>query len=968
MSGDRRGVLVPVARGAAACHDPVVAPAPLIGRDEDVARLRDAVVSARAAEPQCVLVTGEAGIGKSRLVREALAGIDDALVVTGHGADMATGEIPFGVLADTLRDLLHGAGTDVLTSTERASLAPLLPGSVPSGHIERVQVLSAVLDVLERLSTERLLVWVVEDLHWADTATRDLLNLAVRTLRGRLLVIATVRTDDHDRPADAEAALTSYVAGLARLPGTTMVPLSRLNPDEVRLQLRGLLGPGLAAGTASRIEALSDGVPFVVEELAAARGRPEIATASGAAAGRLAGLSADARRLVEAAAVGEGHLRIGLLEEVVDATADELDTALAEAVRAGVLTTDHATDAVGFRHALLREAAERELGPGARRSWHRRWAEVLQDHPGLLAADPAALAIAEHWHHARDVRRALAASIAAMPAAERICRPEEETVLWTRVMRAYDVLDDAPEVTGLSMRDVLGRAMLAAFQASVSVRHEFRAAIPSHRLSPAERLWRALLVEKEAPKGESNQGAEGPTIAVADAFEDSPPDLVAVEVWADTGSRLVSDPERGRRLVARAMDGARALHNPRAILSVAALGSYQVQVNGDPLYATSLIRTALAECGEEYWASVVSVLGNLTWCELIQGNHEAADAAATDALERLAHPHLTVRLWEHVAENATATWLLTGQWQRARILLEEAAPWWEDDCRTSNARQELLELLQRGATGPLTRWGAHLDHPAAFGAPRALVRELLARAAIAHGETGEMRAVLAAAWDDEYVLLSDDQLWSTALVGARAEADAVLAGASDDSDEALTHLSRIVEVTARFRRYGALGEVWPLDLAAQLERFHGRDARSALRAALAGWERIGHVPDVGVTHLALAEQEAIHGDRGAAREHLAAAREIATRLDARPMLDRADILAERFALASHERRTTDLLTGRESEVLALVAEGRTNAEIAATLFMSPKTASVHVSHIIAKLGAANRTEAAATARRQGLLQ
>ena len=123
-----------------------------------------------------------------------------------------------------------------------------------------------------------------------------------------------------------------------------------------------------------------------------------------------------------------------------------------------------------------------------------------------------------------------------------------------------------------------------------------------------------------------------------------------------------------------------------------------------------------------------------------------------------------------------------------------------------------------------------------------------------------------------------------------------------------------------------------------------------------------------VTHLSLAEAHALHGDRDAARRHLSAGREIAARLEARPMLARADALAERFALASRERRTTDVLTDREAEVLGLLAEGRTNAEIAATLFMSPKTASVHVSHIIAKLGAANRTEAAATARRQGLLQ
>jgi predicted ATPase len=273
VSDHAGGVLDLVAPAAAACHDPVVAPAGLIGRDDDVAILRDAIVSARAEEPRCLLVTGEAGIGKSRLVREALTGIDDALVVTGHGADMSTGEIPFGVLADTLRDLVHRCGAGALTTAERTALAPLLPGTVPSGHVERVQVLSAFVDLLQRLCAEQLVVWVVEDLHWADSATRDLVNLAVRTLRGQLLVVATVRTDDPERTAADELALTSYVAGLARLPRTTVVPLARLSPGEVRAQLLELVGSGLSPAVATRIEQLSDGVPFVVEELAAPRGR-----------------------------------------------------------------------------------------------------------------------------------------------------------------------------------------------------------------------------------------------------------------------------------------------------------------------------------------------------------------------------------------------------------------------------------------------------------------------------------------------------------------------------------------------------------------------------------------------------------------------------------------------------------------------------------------------------------------------
>ena len=968
MSDLGHGVLEPVAPATAACHDPVVAPAPLIGRDDDVAILRDAIVSARAGEPCCLLVTGEAGIGKSRLVREALTGIDEALVVTGHGADMSTGEIPFGVLADTLRDLVHRYGADVLTSAERAALAPLLPGTVPSGHVERVQVLSAFVDLLQRLCAEQLVVWVVEDLHWADSATRDLVNLAVRTLRGRLLVVATVRTDDPERTVADEVALTSYVAGLARLPRTTVVPLGRLSPDEVRAQLLALVGSSLSPAVATRIEQLSDGVPFVVEELAAARGRPEVATASGVAAGRFAGLSPEGRRLVEAAAVGEGHLRIGLLEQVLDATSDELDMALAEAVRAGILVIDQTADAVAFRHALLREAADRELGPGARRSWHRRWAEVLEANPDFLAADPAALAIAEHWHQARDVRRALAATVSALPAAGRICRPDEEAVLWTRVMHAFGTLDDASDIAGMTLRDALARGAFAVGFASRELSRAYWAAVPLGHLSSAERLAHELLSEDASAKGELNLRPPELHVAAADAFEHSPPDELSIAVWAASGSRMNSD--RGESLGNRALEAARRLGSVRGVLAAAQVGSYRAQVTGDPAAAVAMIDDVLRWYPDEAWEGILGTLGNVVWCELIQGHHERADEVASDALRRLRHPHLSITAWEHLVENATATWLLSGQWSRARALFEESSRWWEDDVRSSNARSDVLALMQDG-WADVRRWHDRVDTAAPRGAPRALVRELLARSAAVRGDLAGMRAWLAPAWAEDDFLLSDDQLWAAVLVAARAEADAAVAGnrdGRDDRPEAEAHVSSIQWAADRFRRYGALGEVWPLDLAAQVDRFHGRDARPALEAALAGWERIDHVPDAAVTHLSLAEAHALHGDRETARRHLSTGREIATGLEALPMLKRADAMAERWALASRERRTADVLTGREAEVLTLLAEGRTNAEIADTLFMSPKTASVHVSHIIAKLGAANRTEAAATARRQGLLQ
>jgi DNA-binding CsgD family transcriptional regulator len=429
---------------------------------------------------------------------------------------------------------------------------------------------------------------------------------------------------------------------------------------------------------------------------------------------------------------------------------------------------------------------------------------------------------------------------------------------------------------------------------------------------------------------------------------------------------MTTDLDRGAALCARARRAAAELGNVRARIMVESTDSYRSQATGDLPGAAVALREALVEFGEERWEGVYNLWGNLVWTLAVLGEHDAADEAITHALDQFKHPFLSLHMWEHLVENAAFTWMLTGQWLRARALLEESARWWLDDVRTSNLHLTLLDLMQRGAAD-MRRWRRHLVEPAHSGAARSAVRLALAVSASMDGDLTRMRADLAPLWTGERVVLDDDQLWQTALLAARAEADAAVSADCEVDRDGRAHLATLEDVTSQFRRYGRLGEVWPLDLAAQLDRFHGRDARPALQAALEGWERIGHVPDAAVTHLSLAEQEAVHGARDAARRHLAAGRAVAERLDAAPLLARADALAERWAIGPRERRTDGVLTEREVEVLRLVAEGMTNGQIGVQLFMAPKTASVHVSHILAKLGAANRTEAAATARRQGLL-
>ncbi len=855
-----------LAAGVAACHDPLVAPARLIGRDEDVAALRDALVSARAGDPRCVLVTGEAGIGKTRLVAEALAEPVDALVVTGHGADMATGEIPFGVLADTLRDLVRQCGPDVLDPVERAALAPLLPGSVPAGHVERVQVLSAFVDLLQRLCSERLLVWVVEDLHWADTATRDLVNLAVRTIRGGLVVVATVRTDDHERTSEQEATLTSYVAGLARLPDTTVLSLSRLTPDEVRRQLRALLGSGPSAALASRIETLSDGVPFVVEELAAAAGRPELSTVSAVASGRLAGLSAEARRLVDAAAVGDGHLRISLVEQVLDSTPEELDAALVEATRAGILVSDVEADAVGFRHALLREATDRALGPGARRAWHRRWAEVLQDNPGVLAADPAALSIAEHWHHARDVRRSAEAAIAAMPSADRIADPRLEARLWSRVLRAWAALEDPEAVTGLTLREAVAEAVMSAQPAAMADFGSVLDAVPEHLMQDSDRAVLAVTraITSEA-KGDLDRRFRAMAVDLFDGFDlfTGPRDLFAVHALS-FATRLPGDDERSAAGIDLAAEIAGELASPRGRMEVVTLRSHSRLFRGDPQGAAAYLETELAGLRDLPGDFVLFLDGNLMWCRTVCGEHREAQRVGEAALARLRHPELSLALWEHLVENHTFSLTCTGDWDRARQLLDGSAPWWEDDVRTSNVRRDLLDLAQRG-TADVRRWRSLVEEPIPGGAHPVMVRHVVAAADAADGDLPAARAAYRALWADPTLMVGDDYLWCMLRDAARMEADDAVRNPGAPAGDAAAHMAEIGAAVERCRRYGGLGEVWPLDLAAQLDRFHGRDPRPALEAALAGWERIGHVPDTATTHLSLAEAHAAHGDREEAR-------------------------------------------------------------------------------------------------------
>ena len=593
----------------------------LVGREAELDRIAGAVVSARGGTSRCLLVTGEAGIGKSRLVAEAVGSLDDALVLTGHAADMTTGEIPFGVVADTLRDLARVAGVDVLLPAEREALAPLLPGAAPRQQVERVQLLSTFLDLLERLAGERLVVWVVEDLHWADSATRDLVGLAARTLPAGLLIVATVRTDDPERTPAAEAALTSYVAGLARTPGCEVLPLSRLGTDAVQRQLRDLLGSHPSAEVASRVERLSDGIPFVVEELVAAAGRPELTTVAAVAAGRLGSLGPETRRLVEAAAVGDGPPA----DQPAGAGPRRHARGARRGAGRGAARRDPHDRPRARRGGLPARAPARGGGPRDRTGCAAGVAPPVGrgagGQPGRAPADPALLAIAEHWHQAKDTRRALAATVAAMPAAGRICRADEELALWARVMRGYGTLHDAAQrggpqpPRGLRPVGAHGGCRVPRRRAGVDRRRAHRAA---HRAGP----------QVPSRCARSSTGRARPTPMPTTSCSPSPRPstrrrTICSPSWcgrspaatspSTPSAAMSSSPAPGPTPVGSATPGSPSW-SPRS-------SPTGPRCSATPKGAATRLREVLEEIGDTTWLGVFHLWGNLAWCEVVCGNH-----------------------------------------------------------------------------------------------------------------------------------------------------------------------------------------------------------------------------------------------------------------------------------------------------------------------------------------------------------
>jgi tetratricopeptide (TPR) repeat protein len=444
---------------------------PLVARDRELDRLRAALALAGEGTAGAVLLAGDAGVGKTRLVDELAAGAEDTLVLMGRCLDAGETGLPYLPVAEALSSLKDTANRPALAmllpqlalpaerepGTEGMIAPSLIPGRRPEQDVGQLQLFDAVLGLLGDLSARQRVLLVVEDLHWADASTRYLLSFLLSRLRSqRLLVVGTYRADDLHR----SHPLRPLLSELVRLPAVDRLDLSPFNAADARRFVEAL-SDDLPEDVVQQVAERSEGNAFFAEELIAVATCDDRSLPSALAdvlLSRVERLSPEAQHVIRVASVRGRRVRHDRLREVAGMTDIALDTALRELVQNHLLVVND-DEVYIFRHALVREAVYGDLLPGERVRLHTAYAHHLAQH---LDERGAAAALAHHAFQSHDLAQALTASIKASRESERAGAPAESLQHLEKALNLWNAVSAEDRPSDVDESVLLRRASWVA--------------------------------------------------------------------------------------------------------------------------------------------------------------------------------------------------------------------------------------------------------------------------------------------------------------------------------------------------------------------------------------------------------------------------------------------------------------------------------------------------------------------------
>jgi DNA-binding CsgD family transcriptional regulator/tetratricopeptide (TPR) repeat protein len=972
--------------------------AAIVGRERELALLRDLLATMLAGEGRVVLIGGEAGIGKTTLVdelkREAVA--LGAAVLTGHCFDL-TMTPPYGPWRDAFRDLPSRGDPDLPIALATTASVDEDPGQPP--------MIEQVYDLLVSLSADQPVVIVLEDLHWSDPASLDLLRVLARRLAERpALFVVTYR----DAELTRHHPLFVMLPLLVREANARRLDLRRLGVDDVRALVAGRYQLPVADETrlVGHLQAQADGNPLFAGELlrtledegfltltasgwtlGAIDRAPVPPLVAQAIESRLTRLREDERRLLQIAAAIGHVVPVDLWRSIGGADEEQLFALIERVVEAHLLEATDDPGSLRFVHALIREAVYAGVLPVRRRNWHRQIAEALLDQP---RPDPDAVAL--HFRQAGDERAAgwhieageralrLYAWLTAADRFEEAARLLEGSAesergrgwLLYRAGRLYRfsnpdrslaLLDDAERIAVSVADPILGA--FARFDHQLPLDHlnrkaEAMVALESGlaallditeeqaRQSGVEPAWVADVPSSAATIAQdtyaairsrqgqftvqlANFGRLKDAVAVGEGFlasslvGDGRVDPVSVAdaldglaaAWAEFGQ-----PERARQTFERARSmGRKAGHN----IGLGATIMRELFFFVEPYVADDVAyRQQLASEAEALFRDIAGV----------------------------SPAGLSVRAaWVPV-------WYLEGQWDD---LLREA----EDERRTASPVYAARVARHQGRPGDA--WAlirmVYPASPGRGGSATLLTVPFWDLAGALALDEGNLE--LARTWLEAF----DQDIGQTGRTWGKAESrllwarHAALAGNAAEArmhaDAALAHAREPRQPLALVAVHRFLGR-----LAVAAGSY--REAEASLQESLALADACAVPFERALTLLELAELSVADGRADVARALADEIHSVCLPLRAEPTLRRVDELLATLAGAVGRNVAPAGLTARELDVLRLVAQGLTDAEVAERLFVARRTVNTHLTSIYTKLNVSSRAAATRFAVEQGL--
>jgi DNA-binding CsgD family transcriptional regulator len=913
----------------------------MIGREDELRELEHALARCAAGHGSVVLVSGEAGIGKTRLCDEISRVHRDSggPVILGR-AFPEDADVSFGPLADTLRAARRAHAPLWNAAQARARLlSPIVPelaaaASAGGESFDRPVLLEGLLDTVEEAGGDAVSLWILDDIHWADDSTWDFVKYATRRVTDmKLTLVATYREEE----VGPTHAWWARLAWLKRDPNVVAVRLGRLDAGKTELLVRAL-APALPDDVIADIVERSAGTPLLAQELTSLAAQPgalplapDIVHAT--VRQRAAGLGPAARDLLDVAAVAGLDVDEDLLGSLRPAGPVE------ELISAGLL--EHGDGKLRFRHPLMQQAAYEELPPARRRALHQEVARAVENRGGHLAERVAA-----HLERAAQPEAALGqleASAAQARNGGNVGRAASLSLVSLALVRRHQLLAGRED-------DVLRASIADLFRAGrwIELDPLVRGAwVERDRLPSRERAWLANVIGLHL----FWSGAVAEASAVVDD------EIANLErTGALNGAAM---------LLAQA--GFMAWFRGEARMAI--------DYSGRALEIAQRTGDAEAECRARNAHVLATYLAERDRHAAAQRHRENAAFARAQAL---------------TVGEANALWSLSHftatleDYELAERAAERAGIWYAGPARLMKGSIHLME----GRADEAERIFIQVGKEIRLGIPAMGAWMDLEEACLFlhRGELDHARRLLAAQADTEGARLT---FWAS----GRSATLGWLAWEEEQWETAAFHLSAAAEAWPLCAYHRGVGG--PILLPLHVDSLMRLGRRVEAAGALAAANSVAHDPDrffaaaLAAARLRLAPSpegasEAddcaaaapwpwLRGQVGCWRGELLhdpeaahAGHDLFEQIGAYRGIERADAVLRRLGVASRRpAKVAGALSARELEVAALVAQGFSNPAIARRLYLSRPTVASHIGHILTKLDFSSRAQIAAWMARRG---